>query len=79
MIAVIDPEMMSSMPKGLTAATGMDALTHAMEAVVANGAIDVTDATALYAIKTDFLNIFQEQWKMDRILKPENRCAMHVS
>ena len=35
--------MMSSMPKGLTAATGMDALTHAMEAVVANGAIDVTD------------------------------------
>ena len=53
-IAVIDPEMMSSMPKGLTAATGMDALTHAMEAVVANGAIDVTDATALYAIKQIF-------------------------
>ena len=53
-IAVIDPEMMSSMPKGLTAATGMDALTHAMEAVVANGAIEVTDATALYAIKQIF-------------------------
>ena len=55
----------------------MDALTHTMEAVVANGAIDVTDATALYAIK-QILNIFQEQWKMDRILKPENRCAMRM-
>ena len=43
-----------SKPAGLTAATGMDALTHAMEAVVANGAIDVTDATALYAIKQIF-------------------------
>ena len=53
-VAVVDPDMMSSMPKGLTAATGMDALTHAMEAVVANGAIDVTDATALYAIKQIF-------------------------
>ena len=45
---------MLSKPAGLTAATGMDALTHAMEAVVANGAIDVTDATALYAIKQIF-------------------------
>ena len=49
-----DPELMLSKPAGLTAATGMDALTHAMEAVVANGAIDVTDATALYAIKQIF-------------------------
>ncbi len=47
-------ELMLSKPAGLTAATGMDALTHAMEAVVANGAIDVTDATALYAIKQIF-------------------------
>ena len=53
-ITVNDPELMLSKPAGLTAATGMDALTHAMEAVVANGAIDVTDATALYAIKQIF-------------------------
>lgn len=53
-ITVNDPELMVSMPAKLTAATGMDALTHAMEAVVANGAMDVTDATALYAIKLIF-------------------------
>ena len=70
---------MLSKPAGLTAATGMDALTHAMEAVVDNGAIDVTDATALYAIKQIFEYLSKKQWKMDRILKPENRCAMHVS
>ena len=53
-LAIVDTELMASMPKKLAAATGMDALTHAMEAVVANGAIDVTDATALYAIKQIF-------------------------
>lgn len=53
-ITVNDPDLMISMPAKLTAATGMDALTHAMEAVVANGAMDVTDATALYAIKQIF-------------------------
>lgn len=53
-ITVNDPELMLSKPAKLTAATGMDALTHAMEAVVANGAMDVTDSTALYAIKQIF-------------------------
>lgn len=53
-ITVNDPDLMVSMPKGLTAATGMDALTHAIEAVVAKGANDVTDATALYAIRQIF-------------------------
>ncbi|SDF54107.1 iron-containing alcohol dehydrogenase [Sporomusa acidovorans] len=53
-ITVNDPELMVGKPAGLTAATGMDALTHAMEAVVAKGAYDVTDATALYAIKQVF-------------------------
>lgn len=53
-ITVNDPELMVSMPPALTAATGMDALTHAMEAVVAGGANDVTDATALYAIREIF-------------------------
>lgn len=53
-ITVNDPELMLSKPSGLTAATGMDALTHAMEAVVAKGAVDVTDSTALYAIRQIF-------------------------
>ncbi|WP_337574042.1 iron-containing alcohol dehydrogenase [Fournierella sp.] len=53
-VTVNDPELMVSMPASLTAATGMDALTHAVEAVVAKGANDVTDATALYAIKQIF-------------------------
>jgi alcohol dehydrogenase class IV len=53
-ITVNDPELMLAKPAGLTAATGMDALTHAIEAVVAKGAFDVTDSTALYAIKQIF-------------------------
>ena len=53
-ITVNDPELMMSKPAALTAATGMDALTHAIEAVVANGAMDVTDSTALYAIRQIF-------------------------
>jgi len=53
-ITVNDPELMISKPKDLTAATGMDALTHAIEAVIAKGAMDVTNATALYAIKQIF-------------------------
>ncbi|AWK52942.1 lactaldehyde reductase [Clostridium beijerinckii] len=53
-MTVNDPELMIGKPAGLTAATGMDALTHAIEAVVAKGAYDVTDATALYAIKQIF-------------------------
>ena len=53
-VTVNDPELMVSMPASLTAATGMDALTHAVEAVVAKGANDVTDATALYAVKQIF-------------------------
>lgn len=54
LVAIVDTELMSTLPKSIAASTGMDALTHAMEAVVANGAIDVTDATALYAIKQIF-------------------------
>ena len=50
-VAVIDPEMMSSMPKGLTAATGMDALTHAIEGYTTKGAWEMTDMFHLEAIK----------------------------
>lgn len=50
-VAVVDPDMMASMPKGLTAATGMDALTHAIEAYVANSRCPFTDGIALEAIR----------------------------
>ena len=50
-IAVVDPEMMSSMPKGLTASTGMDALTHAIEAYVSTLNGPFTDPLALQAIE----------------------------
>ena len=50
-VAVIDPEMMSSMPKGLTAATGMDALTHAIEGYITKGAWEMTDMFHLKAIE----------------------------
>lgn len=50
-IAVIDPDMMSSMPKGLTASTGMDALTHAIEGYITKGAWEMTDMFHLKAIE----------------------------
>ena len=50
-VAIIDPEMMSSMPKGLTAATGMDALTHAIEGYITKGAWEMTDMFHLKAIE----------------------------
>ena len=50
MIAIIDPELMLSMPKELTAATGMDALTHAIEGYITKGAWEMTDFLELKAI-----------------------------
>ncbi len=50
-VAIIDPEMMSTMPKGLTAATGMDALTHAIEGYITKGAWEMTDMFHLKAIE----------------------------
>ena len=55
-IAVVDPDMMSSMPKGLTAATGMDALTHAIEGYITKGHCTISDMFHLEAIKLLQLN-----------------------
>ena len=49
-VAVVDPDMMSSMPKGLTAATGMDALTHAIEGYITKAAWELSDMFHLKAI-----------------------------
>lgn len=50
-VAFVDPEMMSSMPKGLTAATGMDALTHAIEGYITAGAWELSDMFHIKAIE----------------------------
>ena len=49
-MAVVDPQLMTSMPKGLTAATGMDALTHAIEGYITQGAWEMSDMFALQSI-----------------------------
>ena len=50
-VAVVDPDMMASMPKGLTAATGMDALTHAIEGYITAGAWEMSDMFHIKAIE----------------------------
>ena len=49
-VAVVDPDMMATMPKGLTAATGMDALTHAIEGYITAGAWEMSDMFHIKAI-----------------------------
>lgn len=50
-VAVVDPDMMASMPKGLTAATGMDAMTHAIEGYITRGAWEMSDMFHIKAIE----------------------------
>ena len=50
-VAIVDPDMMSTMPKGLTAATGMDALTHAIEGYITKAAWELSDMFHLKAIE----------------------------
>ncbi|WP_236876562.1 iron-containing alcohol dehydrogenase, partial [Clostridioides difficile] len=73
-MTVNDPELMISKPSNLTAATGMDALTHAIEAVVANGSSDVTDSPALYAIKQIFKYLPRAVKNGNDIEAREQRC-----
>ncbi len=56
-IAVVDPDMMSTMPKSLTAATGMDALTHAIEGYITKGACSISDMFHLEAIRLISLHL----------------------
>ena len=70
-IAIIDPEMMSSMPKGLTAATGMDALTHAIEGYITKAAWEIPDMFHLEAIKLISKNLRDAVEN-----KPEGRKGM---
>ncbi len=73
-VAIVDPQFVMSMPKGLTADTGIDCLTHALEAGVSNYASPYTDANAMEAIRLVFkyLPIAYEHPHDE-----EARCMMH--
>ncbi len=73
-VAIVDPQFVMSMPKGLTADTGIDCLTHALEAAVSNYASPYTDANAMQAIRMAFkyLPIAYEHPHDE-----EARCMMH--
>lgn len=58
-VAILDPELTLSLPPGLTAATGMDALTHAIETVISTGTQPLSDALAIGAIKLIAANLRQ--------------------
>jgi acetaldehyde dehydrogenase / alcohol dehydrogenase len=73
-VAIVDPQFVMSMPKGLTADTGIDCLTHALEAGVSNYASPYTDSNAMQAIRLVFkyLPIAYEHPQDE-----EARCMMH--
>jgi acetaldehyde dehydrogenase/alcohol dehydrogenase len=73
-VAIVDPQFVMSMPKGLTADTGIDCLTHALEAVVSTYASAYTDCNAMQAIRMAFkyLPIAYEHPRDE-----EARCMMH--
>jgi acetaldehyde dehydrogenase/alcohol dehydrogenase len=73
-VAIVDPQFVMSMPKGLTADTGIDCLTHALEAVVSSYASAYTDCNAMQAIRMAFkyLPIAYEHPRDE-----EARCMMH--
>ena len=73
-VAIIDPDMMSSMPKGLTAATAMDALTHAIEGYITKAAWEMTDMFHLEAIR-----LISENLRDAVDNKPEGRKGMALA
>ncbi|MBR6902569.1 MAG: iron-containing alcohol dehydrogenase, partial [Clostridia bacterium] len=72
--AIVDPDMMSSMPKGLTASTGMDALTHAIEGYTTKAAWEMTDMFHIEAIRLIAKNL---RGAVEN--KPENREGMALA
>lgn len=71
-LSVNDPHLMKGMPKGLTAATGMDALTHSVEAYISTAANPITDACALKAITLIVENLPTAVAKGDDITARDN-------
>lgn len=75
-VAIVDPELMYSLPKGLTAATGMDALTHAIEGYITKGAWVMSDMYELQAIKMIAQNL---PLAVDEPQNPVGREAMALA
>ena len=75
-VAIVDPELMYSLPKGLTAATGMDALTHAIEGYITKGAWVMSDMYELQAIKMIAENL---PLAVDEPTNPKGREAMALA
>lgn len=78
-IAIIDSELMDGMPNGLAASTGMDALTHAMEAFVCNNRNPISDMYALKSIKLIFTNIKEAVLDRDEYAKDEMALAQYIA
>lgn len=70
-VAIVDPDMMASMPAGLTAATGMDALTHAIEGYTTKGAWELSDMFHLKAIELISKNL-RDSVKEAKAGKPDS-------
>ena len=73
-VAIVDPDMMASMPAGLTAATGMDALTHAIEGYITKGACEITDMFHIKAIA-----LIAKSLRAAVANKPEGREGMALA
>ena len=82
-VAIVDTELMSYMPAGLVAATGMDALTHAMECYITKGHNDMTDMYALKAMKMIYSNIekavIKDRDAMEQMAKAQYIAGMGFS
>ncbi len=77
-VAIVDPDMMSSMPRGLAAATGMDALTHAIEGYTTKGAWEMTDMFHLQAIRMIAANL-KDAVNGDMKAKEEMATAQYIA
>ena len=76
--AVVDPDMMSSMPKGLTAATGMDALTHAIEGYTTKGAWEMTDMFHLEAVRRQMHDFKNHLRTIDGLVKGNEEAEKYI-
>ena len=77
-VAIVDPEIMSGMPPGLTAATGMDALTHCIEAYVTRAAWEMSDFISLKAIEM-ISNSLRNTMKNDPDARREMALAQYMA
>ncbi len=79
-LAIIDAELMESMPKGLTASTGMDALTHAIEGYITKGAWELSDMFELKAIELISQNLREATFNgKDKVARENMALAQYVA